>query len=222
MAAALRADKSGFAREVQQKLEEKFDGVEAAKVLRWICLLTPPPDCPSHFIEARNKIPATVEKTNMQEFSDLLRDGLVLGYMMACLDPPAVAQMVKVQTWQVSDKPIFETNRRRDRIGLFLRFAGTFGVESTFQFQTDQLYENTNLTQVVICLSQIGVEAQAKPECNVPQGYWMQKHRENRRDFSEEQLKSGERIIGLQMGSTAGANASGITFGGRRHITDTF
>ncbi|KAA0200814.1 Transgelin [Fasciolopsis buskii] len=222
MAAELRADKSGLAREVQQKLTEKFDEVEAAKLLRWICLLKPPSNCPSQFIEAMQKIPPNIEQVSMDEFSKLLRDGLVLGFIMACLDPSSVAQMQKVQTWQVSDKPVFETNRRRDRIGLFLRFSASFGVDSVFQFQTDQLYENTNLTQVVVCLTHVGMEAQAKPECNVPQGYWIQKHKENRRQFSEEQLRSGERIIGLQMGSTAGANASGITFGGRRHITDTF
>ncbi|TPP58725.1 Myophilin [Fasciola gigantica] len=222
MAAALRADKSGLAREVQQKLTEKFDEEEAAKVLRWICLLTPPNDCPQHFIEAMQKIPPHIEQASMDEFSKLLHDGLVLGFIIACLDPKSVAQMQKIQTWQISDKPIFETNRCRDRIGLFLRFTTSFGVDSVFQFQTDQLYENTNLTQVVVCLTHVGVEAQAKPECNVPEGYWMQKHRENRRNFSEEKLRSGDRVIGLQMGSTAGANASGITFGGRRHITDTF
>ncbi len=39
-----------------------------------------------------------------------------------------------------------------------------------------------------------------------------------RRDFSEEQLRAGEGIIGLQAGTNKGANASGINMGNTRHI----
>lgn len=40
----------------------------------------------------------------------------------------------------------------------------------------------------------------------------------NERIFSEEKLKAGQTIIGLQMGSNKGANQSGINFGNTRHM----
>lgn len=40
----------------------------------------------------------------------------------------------------------------------------------------------------------------------------------NVREFSEEKLKAGQTIIGLQMGSNKGATQSGINFGNTRHM----
>lgn len=41
---------------------------------------------------------------------------------------------------------------------------------------------------------------------------------ENRRDFSEEQLRAGEAIIGLQAGTNKGATQAGQNFGASRKI----
>lgn len=43
---------------------------------------------------------------------------------------------------------------------------------------------------------------------------------ENKRDFSQEQLKAGQSVIGLQMGSNKGATQSGMNFGKGRMIVD--
>ena len=40
----------------------------------------------------------------------------------------------------------------------------------------------------------------------------------NERHFSEETLRAGQSIIGLQMGSNKGATQSGINFGNTRHM----
>ena len=42
----------------------------------------------------------------------------------------------------------------------------------------------------------------------------------NKREFTEEQLKAGQNVIGLQMGTNKGANASGVSFGATRKIMD--
>lgn len=42
----------------------------------------------------------------------------------------------------------------------------------------------------------------------------------NVRDFSDEQLKAGQTVIGLQMGTNKVASQSGMSFGGQRHIAD--
>lgn len=41
---------------------------------------------------------------------------------------------------------------------------------------------------------------------------------ENKRHFTEEQLRAGEGVINLQYGTNKGANASGINFGNTRHM----
>ena len=43
---------------------------------------------------------------------------------------------------------------------------------------------------------------------------------ENKREFSEEQLRAGEGIIGLQAGSNKGASQAGQNFGKTRAIID--
>ena len=42
----------------------------------------------------------------------------------------------------------------------------------------------------------------------------------NKRDFSEDQMREGRNIIGLQAGSNKGASQSGMNMGNMRHITD--
>ena len=217
-----RAAKSGFAKEVQMKILEKYNGEEAAKALRWIRLLKPTTDIPQILIDAAQRIPEDIATVQSEEFHGYLKDGLVLGYLIGCLKQNDAPKKLAANMWKISDKPIFETSRQRERIGAFINFCQEMGVGSASTFQTDQLYEQTNLPQVVICLSQLGVEAQAKPGYNGPQGYWMQRHTENKRNFTEEQLKAGESVIGLQMGYPGGANQSGISFGAQRKVTDMY
>lgn len=217
-----RATKSGFAREVQQRINEKYSAEEAAKTLRWVRALEPSAEVPQHLVEAMQTIPAEISSASQEEFHAYLKDGLVLGCLIGCLKPADAKSRLSVKTWTVSDKKIFETNRQRERIGAFLLFCNEMGVGSASVFQTDQLYEQTNLPQVVICLSQLGVEAQAQEGYSGPAGFWMQKHTTNKRNFTEQQLKGGESVIGLQMGYSGGANQSGTTFGAHRQVTDSF
>ena len=44
---------------------------------------------------------------------------------------------------------------------------------------------------------------------------------ENKREFTEEQLEEGKKVIGLQMGSNKGASQAGLTaYGATRQIRD--
>jgi len=42
----------------------------------------------------------------------------------------------------------------------------------------------------------------------------------NKRQFTEEQLRSGDSVIGLQMGTNKGASQKGMNIGNMRHIVD--
>lgn len=44
------------------------------------------------------------------------------------------------------------------------------------------------------------------------------KAQENKREFTDEQLKAGKNVIGLQMGSNKGASQEGMSYGKTRQI----
>lgn len=214
-----RAAKSGLALEAQETMKAKFDPALAGKTLRWLRTMKPRTEVPNEVREGGEAVPGDKQEVQWKEFYDALKDGFALGYLMASLNPAYYMSTPK-KTWTRSNMPAFETARQRERIGLFLSFVKDFGVPDTSSFQNDQLYEETDLTQVAICLSQLGTVAQSKPDYPGPQGFWTALHHENKRDFTEEQKRAGHGVIGLQAGYTGGANASGVHMGGRRHIND--
>ncbi|TGZ68477.1 hypothetical protein CRM22_004232 [Opisthorchis felineus] len=169
--AQFRAEKAGFARDAQRRMEGKFDSETAAKVLRWIRMLPPPSNLTGPCVDSVIKIPQDIQTVSSDAFADYLIDGLAFGYITVCLDPSRL-HTLQQNTWRVSDRPVFETARQRERIGLFLEFLSAFGVRGTSQFQTDQLYEKTGVAQVVTSLCQLGLEAEKKPGYSGPAKFW--------------------------------------------------
>uniref|UniRef100_A0A1I7VMP7 Calponin-homology (CH) domain-containing protein n=1 Tax=Loa loa TaxID=7209 RepID=A0A1I7VMP7_LOALO len=82
--------------------------------------------------------------------------------------------------------------KQMENISFFLSFVEKHVTKSEL-FQTVDLFEGQDLN------------AEAKGQ---------------KREWSEEKLRAGETIIGLQMGTNKGANASGINMGNTRHISD--
>lgn len=62
-------------------------------------------------------------------------------------------------------------------------------------------------------------QAQSRPDYKGPE-IWPKKCEHNVRTFSEEQLKAGQQVIGLQYGSNKGASQAGMNFGKARMIID--
>ncbi|VDO70467.1 unnamed protein product [Heligmosomoides polygyrus] len=84
-----------------------------------------------------------------------------------------------------------------------------------FWFQTVDLYEGQDPNAVLICLSSLARKSEkifGKP------GLGPKEAEGEKRAWTEEQLKAGQNVIGLQMGSNKGATASGINFGNTRHM----
>ncbi|KAK6985579.1 myophilin-like isoform X2 [Biomphalaria glabrata] len=106
----------------------------------------------------------------------------------------------------------------RFRIELFCQKIQEFGVPENMSFQTDSLYEKTNLPQVCAAIRNFGIEAESRPSFS-GRRTWPKRAEQNRRNFSEEQLRASEGVINLQMGSNKGATQSGMTFGKKRMIT---
>ncbi|KAI4471530.1 calponin [Holotrichia oblita] len=101
-----------------------------------------------------------------------------------------------------------------ENINAFLEAAKNLGVPTQETFQTVDLWERQNLNSVVICLQSLGRKAGnfGKPSIGPKEA------EKNERHFTEEKLRAGQSIIGLQMGSNKGANQSGINFGNTRHM----
>jgi len=189
--AASRATKSGFAAEAQRKIQSKYSDEHAQEVLEWIKLITS---------ESFNT------SGDMDNFYEVLKDGTILCKLANQLKPDSIR---KVNTSTMAFKCM-------ENINNFLTECTKLGVPSQEQFQTVDLWEKQNLNSVVIGLQSLGRKASnfGKPAIGPKEAT------KNARQFSEEQLRAGEGVIGLQAGTNKGATQAGQSFGKPRHILD--
>ncbi|NXJ41102.1 CNN1 protein, partial [Ciconia maguari] len=105
-----------------------------------------------------------------------------------------------------------------ENIGNFLRAITRYGVKPHDIFEANDLFENTNHTQVQSTL--IALASQAKTKGNNV-GLGVKYAEKQQRRFHPEKLREGRNIIGLQMGTNKFASQQGMTaYGTRRHLYD--
>eukprot|EP00350_Pseudokeronopsis_sp_OXSARD2_P005666 CAMPEP_0170561916 /NCGR_PEP_ID=MMETSP0211-20121228/57814_1 /TAXON_ID=311385 /ORGANISM="Pseudokeronopsis sp., Strain OXSARD2" /LENGTH=119 /DNA_ID=CAMNT_0010878129 /DNA_START=29 /DNA_END=388 /DNA_ORIENTATION=- len=106
-----------------------------------------------------------------------------------------------------------------ENVGNFLAACESYGVNRLDLFQTADLYDGTNMVAVIDGIHALGRVAK-KNKFNGPLPPGPAESAGNHREFSQEQLRAGEGIIGLQAGtgSAKGANQSGMNFGLGRQI----
>ncbi|XP_019879191.1 myophilin [Aethina tumida] len=187
--ASNRATKSGFAAEAQRKINSKYSEDLAREVLEWISVIT------EENINTAG---------DMDNFYEVLKDGTLLCRLVNNIKAGSVK---KINNSTMAFKCM-------ENINAFLESARDLGVPAQETFQTVDLWERQNLNSVVVCLQSLGRKAgnYGKPSIGPKEAD------KNERTFSEEKLKAGQTIIGLQMGSNKGANQSGINFGNTRHM----
>ncbi|KAG5881281.1 hypothetical protein JTB14_028660 [Gonioctena quinquepunctata] len=124
------------------------------------------------------------------DFEDILRDGVVLCNLINKLAPGSRFQAA----------------------------AKAYGLPQEEIFQTADLFERRNIAQVALSLFALGRITQKHPEWTGPTlGPKMAD--KNERTFTEEQLRSSEGLLNLQMGYNKGASQSGHGgFGNTRHM----
>lgn len=210
--AAYRAKKSGFAAEAQQKIEKSYDQEEARKCLQWIQMITGTDEIPSD--------PDSID-ASPESFYSLLHNGRILCKLIDTLMPGCINWTIKT----FAADPKIEAMRimcERERIALFTKNVLKYGVQDTYSFPTESLHDKgaLNLNQVCVCIRALGIEAQTKPDYPGIDGFWPKKAQRNTREFTEDQLKAGQNVIGLQMGSNKGATQAGMNIGKGRHIID--
>uniref|UniRef100_A0A0N5BA75 Calponin-homology (CH) domain-containing protein n=1 Tax=Strongyloides papillosus TaxID=174720 RepID=A0A0N5BA75_STREA len=184
-----RAEKSGLAFEAHQKVQSKFDPELAGQILSWI-----------HTVSNQD----FDTNGNMENFGQVLKNGVVLCNFANSLKPGAIK---KINNSAMAFKQM-------ENISFFLSFAEEH-VNKSELFQTVDLYESQDLNSVLVCL---GALARKSEKHFGVRGLGPKEAEGEKREWTEEQLKAGEGIIGLQAGSNKGANASGINMGNTRHM----
>lgn len=108
--------------------------------------------------------------------------------------------------------------KQMENIQMFLYAAEAYGVPKTSLFQTVDLYEARNMSQVINTIMQLGTECQRNgfsgPICGP------RPTNKQQRQWTEAQLRASEGIVSLQSGTNKFASQKGMTFGGVRHGAD--
>ncbi|XP_076481041.1 uncharacterized protein LOC117164528 isoform X1 [Bombus vancouverensis nearcticus] len=106
---------------------------------------------------------------------------------------------------------------RREISFRFQKACVKYGVPDVDLFQAVDLMERKNIAQVTNTIFAIGRTTYRHPEWRGP---WLgpRPAEENKRNFTEEQLRAGEGYIGLQAGTNKGATQAGQNFGATRKI----
>ncbi|XP_036625367.1 calponin-1 [Trichosurus vulpecula] len=178
----------GLSAEVKNKLAQKYDPRREQELRAWIEEVT-----------GRRIGP---------NFMDGLKDGIILCEFINKLQPGSVRKVNEsTQNWH-----------QLENIGNFIKAITKYGVKPHDIFEANDLFENTNHTQVQSTL--IALASVAKTKGNkVNMGVKYAEKQE--RKFQPEKLKEGRNIIGLQMGTNKFASQQGMTaYGTRRHLYD--
>ncbi|XP_046395064.1 muscle-specific protein 20 [Ischnura elegans] len=140
-------------------------------------------------------------------YEDHIRDGQVLCRLMNKISPGSVA---KINSSGGQFKMM-------ENINLFQQALKAYGVADVDVFQTVDLWEKKDIAQVTTTLFSLGRQTYKHPEWPGP--YLGPKPSDEcKREFTEEQMRAGETIIGLQAGQNKGATQAGQNLGAGRKI----
>ncbi|KAK1342736.1 hypothetical protein QTO34_015502 [Cnephaeus nilssonii] len=178
----------GLSAEVKNKLAQKYDLQREQELREWI-----------------EGVTGRRIGTN---FMDGLKDGIILCEFINKLQPGSVKKVNEsTQNWH-----------QLENIGNFIKAITKYGVRPHDIFEANDLFENTNYTQVQSTLLALASMAKTKGnKVNVGVKYAEKQERK----FEPEKLREGRNIIGLQMGTNKFASQQGMTaYGTRRHLYD--
>lgn len=145
--------------------------------------------------------------SDSSQVQEKLKDGTILCKLANALG--CSGRPIKVNESKMAFKQM-------ENIGNFLDACYNYGVAKNDTFQTVDLYEGQNMPAVINGLHALGRKAASKGK----QGIGPKESEKNTREFTEEQLRAGQGMIGLQMGSNKGATQAGQNFGKTRAIID--
>ncbi|XP_031553101.1 muscle-specific protein 20-like [Actinia tenebrosa] len=180
----------GMTAELQRKKDAKYDPELERQAIDWI--------------EAVLGEKALGGASGQDGVHAALKDGIIL-----CRVANALGGSIKFNQSKMAFKMM-------ENIGKFLDFADKLGVPKSDMFQTVDLYEKQNMPGVINGIHALGRKAHSTGKTPHPLG--PKEASANKREFTEEQLKSGQNVIGLQMGTNKGASQAGDHFGRPRQV----
>ncbi|XP_043936897.1 transgelin [Protopterus annectens] len=186
----------GLSREVQSKIEKKYDNELESRLVDWI------------IAQCGAQVGRPAE--GRLAFQLWLKDGTILCQLINSLHSPGSQPIKKIQSSTMAFKQM-------EQVSQFLKAAEEYGVSKTDLFQTVDLWEGKDMAAVQRTMMSLGSIAVTKGDgfYSGDPNWFMKKAQENRRDFSDEQLQEGKNVIGLQMGTNRGASQAGMTGYGR-------
>jgi hypothetical protein len=140
-------------------------------------------------------------------YEDTLRNGILLCKLMNKLRP-GIIQKINVNGGDY---------KYMDNLSQFLRAAQSYGVPEVDLFPANDLWELKNIAGVTQTIFAIARACYRHPEFRGP-FLGPRPAEENRREFTVEQLRAGEGMIGLQAGNNKGATQAGLNMGATRKI----
>ncbi|XP_029547343.1 transgelin [Salmo trutta] len=185
----------GLSREVQSKIDKKYDQDLEERLTEWIIAQCDP-----------GVGQPEAGKTGWQNW---LKDGCVLCELINSLSS-GNKPIRKIQSSGMAFKQM-------EQISQFLNAAEKYGITKTDMFQTVDLWEGKDLAAVQRTLMALGSLAVTRDDGTYrgDPNWFHKKSVENKREFSEDQLNEGRSVIGLQMGTNKGASQAGMTGYGR-------
>ncbi|XP_010573274.1 PREDICTED: transgelin isoform X1 [Haliaeetus leucocephalus] len=190
----------GMSRDVQSKIEKKYDDELEDRLVEWIV--------------AQCGAAVGRPERGRLGFQVWLKNGIVLSRLVNSLYPDG-SKPVKIP-----DTPPTMVFKQMEQIAQFLKAAEDYGVVKTDVFQTVDLFEAKDMAAVQRTLMALGSLAVTKNDGHYhgDPNWFMKKAQEHKREFTESQLKEGKNVIGLQMGSNKGASQAGMSYGRPRQI----
>merc|ERR1711879_993674 len=190
---ASRSGPKGMDRALQSKVLSKYDTSSEQEIRNWI-----------------KDLLGDEIGTGAYEVEKSLRSGVVLVRLMQKLfegtpenNLPPEAKSLKLK-FNSTTTPF----KQMENIETFLKAGKAYGVPDNSCFQTVDLFEGRNMAMVVATILQCGTEAQRLafngPVCGPKP---TEKHIVS---FTDEQMRAGEGIIGLQAGTNKCASQIGM------------
>merc|ERR1712021_62675 len=169
------------------------------------------PRKPEQEQEVRDWIEAVLEEPlPAGDYEEVLKDGVVLCRMMNKIVPDAIKKFKQ-------KGPAFLL---MENVQSFLAAIKKYGVPDEEVFQTPDLFEARNISQVTLTLYSLARITQKHPDYKGPQ-MGPKMATENKRNFTEEENRQGrDAQIGLQAGYNEGASQAGQNMGKKRSIMD--
>jgi len=201
----------GMTAELANKRAAKYDVALANDSMQWVHdVLADAPD--EKYRDPENAVKSKLEQADSfkkpTDVVALLKDGTILCHLINVIKADSVK---KINTNNMAFKQM-------ENITNFLKGCEAIGCQKADLFQTVDLYEGNNVPQVISGILALGRKAQTIGYDGPVLG--PTESTENKREFTEEQMKAGQHIIGLQAGSNKGASQAGQNFGKTRAIID--